>query len=280
MKSIIDAIHPFRSLFASLLAIGMLFAVNTPAAALADAQASPGMSLIPSGEFVQGANPQIGHRLCVEHNDHCEQKWFNDEAPPRRVYVDAFEIDIHEVTQRAYRKVMNNNPSRFTGDDLPVENVTWHEANAFCNKVGKRLPTEAEWEKAAKGGVRTIYPWGNEMESGRANFCDAACDKRWKEEPFQDGYEHTAPVGSFPPNAYGLHDMAGNVYEWVQDGYDYAYYQHAPAQNPKGPRAADMKVMRGGSWINYSTGVRPADRTPTDPDERLNFAGFRCARSR
>ncbi|MGP0628710.1 formylglycine-generating enzyme family protein [Nitrospina sp. 32_T5] len=261
----------------ALLVLGMPV---SPPAALADAPTFPGMALIPAGEFVQGANPQIGYRLCVEHNDPCEGKWFRDEAPPRRVHLDPFEIDIHEVTQDEYRRVMGSNPSKFKGDNLPVENVTWKEADTYCRKVGKRLPTEAEWEKAAKGGVNTIYPWGNRMESGKANFCDAACDERWNEKQFEDGYRHTAPPGSFPPNGYGLFDMAGNVYEWVQDDYAYDAYREGSRRNPRVSGGDGMKIMRGGSWVNYSTGVRPADRTPADPEERLPFAGFRCARSR
>lgn len=250
-----------------------------PAAAQAAGTVSPGMALIPAGEFVQGGSPQAAYRLCIENNDSCNEDWFTDEAPARRVYVDAFEIDRYEVTQNAFRQAMGRNPSEFQGGRRPVDNVTWEEADAYCRKAGKRLPTEAEWEKAAKAGAKTLYPWGNRMESGRANFCDAHCEKRWKEAQFEDGYAHTAPVGSFPPNAFSLHDMLGNVYEWVADWYASDYYAAAPDRNPQGPPDGNRKVMRGGSWINYSSGARPADRTDADPDERMPFTGFRCARS-
>ncbi|MCF8723192.1 formylglycine-generating enzyme required for sulfatase activity [Nitrospina gracilis] len=241
-------LSPFYERFSiSGVVLFLMFAIAPCAQAQGKGGASPGMALIPAGEFVQGGNPQIGFRLCVEHNDHCERKWFRDEAPPRRIHLNTYEIDTHEVTQAEFKKVMGANPSKFKGDNLPVENVTWQEADTYCRKVGKRLPTEAEWEKAAKGGVNTIYQWGNRMESGKANFCDAACDERWKENQFQDGYEHTAPVGSFPPNGYGLFDMAGNVYEWVQDDYAYDAYRKGPRRNPRVSGRDGMKIMRGGS---------------------------------
>ncbi len=238
-----------------------------------------GMALIPAGEFVQGGSTQAGYRLCLANNSHCKEEWFLDEGPPRRVYTDAFYLDTHEVTQQQFQKVMGSNPSEFKGDRRPVDSVTWYEATDYCRKVGKRLPTEAEWEKAAKAGSSSLYPWGNAMRSGLANFCEKYCDERWNEEKFEDGYVHTAPVGSFPANAYGLYDMAGNVYEWVADWYDFNYYQNGPKENPKGPQTGSQKVMRGGSWINYSTGLRPADRTGSDPDKRFDFAGIRCAKS-
>ena len=215
--------------------------------------------------------------MCLKNNDHCKEKWFEDEEPLHSVKLSSYYLDIHEVTQKDYQRLMKKNPSKFKGSNLPVESVTWYGAMEYCKKTGKRLPTEAEWEWAARGGNQLTFAWGNEAKSHRANFCDRSCDKRWKEKQFEDGYSHTAPVGSFPTNDFGLYDMAGNVYEWVLDWYDKDYYQKKPYDNPKGPEKGNLKVIRGGSWINYSVGVRPSDRTEAKPSKKINFVGFRCA---
>ena len=237
-----------------------------------------GMVLIPGGEFTRGTLSKEAQKICLKNNDHCKEKWFRDEEPLHRVKLDPFYLDIYEVTQKDYQRLLKKNPSDFKGPNLPVENVTWFEATGYCRKMGKRLPTEAEWEWAARGGRKGTFSWGNEAESHKANFCDRSCEKRWKEKHFEDGYAYTAPVGSFPPNDYGLHDMAGNVYEWVGDWYDEDYYKNTPHENPKGPEKGSRKIIRGGSWINYSVGVRPSDRTEAKPSDTNNFVGFRCAR--
>ncbi|MBT5469528.1 MAG: formylglycine-generating enzyme family protein [Nitrospina sp.] len=247
-------------------------------AALAPQQTPSGMVLIPSGEFTRGTDSKKANQVCLKNNDHCKEKWFKDEVPLHPVKLDNYYLDIHEVTQKDYLRAMAKNPSEFKGSNLPVEKVTWYEAEEYCQKVGKRLPTEVEWEWAARGGKQTTFAWGNEAESHRANFCDKSCDKRWKEKQFEDGYGYTAPVGSFPANDFGLYDMAGNVYEWVMDWYDEDYYEKSPNENPQGPIKGNRKVIRGGSWINYSVGVRPSDRTDAKPSDKINFVGFRCAR--
>lgn len=236
-----------------------------------------GMVLIPAGSFQMGADNNQGYQTCVAYNETCKEKWFKDEQPGHSVKLNGFRIDIHEVTQEKFINVMGENPSEFKNSNRPVDSVTWFEAKEYCEQSGKRLPTEAEWERAARGENNFIFWWGNKAESGKANFCDAQCDKRWKVEKFDDGYSNAAPVGSFPPNSFGLFDMAGNVYEWVSDWHEEDYYQNAPKENPQGPKSGKEKVMRGGSWINYPTGVRPADRTNAKPNSRLNFVGFRCA---
>ena len=237
------------------------------------------MVLIPGGQFKSGAPVNLAYQQCKQlHNRSCSRSWFEDEEPIRTLTLDPFYIDKHEVTQREFERVMRRNPSEFKGKILPVDSVTWKEAKSYCQKMGKRLPTEAEWEKASKGGAPSVYPWGDKFESGKANFCDQRCSKRWRENQFQDGYEYTAPVGSYPPNDYGVYDMVGNVYEWVEDWYAKDYYRVRPQKNPQGPVGGSKKVMRGGSWINYSVGVRPADRTDADPDDRFDFSGFRCAK--
>ncbi len=238
------------------------------------------MSKISGGSYSAGFNPKLAYQLCLkQHPNSCKLKWFQDEKPIREIFINSFYIDQFEVTQKEYSKIMGQNPSSVIGDNLPVHNVTWHESNEYCQKLNKRLPTEAEWEKAAKGGTDFIFSWGNEMISGRANFCDKTCPKRWKEGNFNDGFAHVAPVGTFPPNKFDLYDMAGNVYEWVEDWYSEDSYNNRPTKNPLGPKKGSYKVIRGGSWINYSVGTRPTDRTDTKPNERLDFVGFRCAKS-
>ncbi len=236
------------------------------------------MIRIPAGNYKMGFKADKALSECVKHNDPCKRKWFEDEEPVHTIYLDSFLIDKFEVTQEEFARKMGNNPSEFKDRSLPVEKVTWEEALQYCKAADKRLPTEAEWEIAAKGGEENIYFWGNEAQSGKANFCDFHCDKKWKAKQFEDGFKTTAPVGSFSPNGYGLHDMGGNVYEWVSDWYGKEYYGNSPIKNPKGPLKGERKVMRGGSWINYAVGTRPSDRTDAKPGKRLNFAGFRCAK--
>lgn len=258
--------------------IGLLASANAGfGEAEKKSQTPEGMVLIPAGELFRGSDSNQGYQICLKNNGDCKKSWFRDEEPAHAVRLDGFYIDAHEVTQKEFQRVMRENPSDYKGSNLPVERVAWSEATAYCKKMGKRLPTEAEWEWAARGGKRSVFPWGDGAESRKANFCDKQCDKRWKENQFDDGYRYTAPVGSFPANGYGVFDMAGNVYEWVADWYADDYYKKSPRKNPKGPETGNRKVIRGGSWMNYSTGIRPSDRTEAKPAARLNFVGFRCA---
>ncbi len=224
-----------------------------------------------------GSDANQGYLICAKYNKTCHEKWFNDEQPVHTVKLRGFYIDIHEVTQEKFQRVMGESPAKHKTAHRPVENVTWFEAREYCERVKKRLPTEAEWERAARGGNDFVFSWGDEAGSGKVNFCDRHCDKSWRMKNFDDGFTHTAPVGSFPPNEYGLFDMSGNVYEWVMDWHGENYYRRSPAENPAGPESGSKKVMRGGSWINYATGVRPADRTASKPNARMDFVGFRCA---
>lgn len=219
-----------------------------------------------------------------------------DERPIHEVCVSSFKMDPWEITQREFQKVMNSNPSHFPGPDLPVDSVTWMEAQEYCKKLGKRLPTEAEWEYAARGGAKTEYYWGDEIQEGRGNFCDRECSLNARLENVSDGFQTTAPVGSFPPNPYGLYDMAGNVSEWVADSYYEGYYITSPKDNPKGylpeqkekilvgveegflaERSASRKVVRGGAWENDFLSLRSASRKVFYPGYRIEGVGFRCA---
>ena len=223
--------------------------------------APAGMVRIIGGEYTAGLDADVALAECKKYYDKCERSWFTNETPHDET-VGSFNMDKYEVRQAEYERVMGENPSYFKGANLPVESVSWHEAKAYCEKVGKRLPTEWEWEYAAKGGRDSLYPWGNKVESWKANFCDANCALSWKRSEFDDGHSQTAPVGSYPPNSYGLHDMSGNVWEWTSSDY-----------NDNGKN----KVLRGGSWFGIPSGVRSASRGWGGPTYRVNAGGFRCA---
>jgi len=208
------------------------------------------------------------------------------ERPVHEVCLKNFKLDKYEVTQRQFQSYMSHNPARFKGADRPVERVTWHEAKNFCKKAGKRLPTEAEWEYAARAGTTTEYYWGNDFETGKSNLCDSTCDMNISVKNISDGFPNTAPVGSFKANPWGLHDMAGNVYEWTSDWMDDKYYRNSPKDNPKGPKRTNpsdrkgggvRKVLRGGSWASNVDSQRSSARKGFVVDYRIDLFGFRCA---
>jgi formylglycine-generating enzyme required for sulfatase activity len=236
------------------------------------------MVAIPAGEFIMGAEPNIGYQECVKYYSSCKKESYVDESPPHKVELNAFYLDKYEVTQKDFERVMGTNPSKYKGGDRPVEQVTWSEAKDYCQRAGKRLPTEAEWEKAFKGGKNSIYPWGDLFASGKTNICDRNCGRPWKSGKFDDGYSTTSPVGKYPANNYGLYDMAGNVWEWSADWYGEGYYKNSPRSNPKGPAAGGERVVRGGSWDNRPSYSRTANRDSFGPTNRYYFVGFRCAR--
>ena len=222
-----------------------------------------------------------------------------DETPPRAIYLDAFAVDIHEVTVRQYRRCVDAgacSANKLTGDELPgkgfgpntdcnwsrparayhpINCVSWQQASAYCTWVRKRLPTEAEWEKTARGAEGRVFPWGPE----RPNCKRAVMIWRGKGGC---GKEHTWPVGSVSPagnSPYGAQDLAGNVYEWVSDWYGARYYANSPERNPRGPSAGRRRIVRGGSWYNYGNYLRAAYRTALGGKQtRLAHVGFRCVR--
>jgi len=260
----------------ALFALALVCGPPPSAACAEPVESERGMARIPAGPYLSGDDSGSGYRECTRHNAVCKEAWFADEAPRRSLFISEFFIDTHEVTAGDYARAMGAPAPR--NPDHPVTGVSWYEAESYCRLLGKRLPTEAEWEKAALGGESGVYPWGGEAASGRANFCDRRCEKKWRVERLDDGHAEAAPVGSYPANGYGLHDMAGNVYEWVADTYDANYYRKRSGKDPQGPAPGSLKVVRGGSWINYPTGTRPADRTDVKGNKRTDFIGFRCAR--
>lgn len=262
---------------------------------------------VPAGEFLRGSNEDD-----LDASD--------NEKPPRSIYLDAFWIDKTEVTNEMFARFVDETAHQteaektgwgytFTDEKWvvtdgaewrhpqgptssveglaqhPVVQVSWNDALAYCEWAERRLPTEAEWEKAARG-VPTeegsqIYPWGNEEITGRfLNFCDQNCSySNGRIDSIDDGYEFTAPVGTYPDGAspYGALDMAGNVWEWTADWYNEAYYKDAPEQNPLGPDTGETKVVRGGSWYDGTQKLRVAVRDSYDPVNRTDDYGFRCA---
>ena len=223
------------------------------------------MVLVPTGEFIMGSSTGEA-----------------DERPERQVYLDAFLMDQNHTTVEQYATFLEatshdappewNIMSRAMHQKRPVVNVEWADAAAYCTWAGKRLPTEAEWEKAARGTDGRTYPWGNEAPTRvHANL---------RKETWSNHYV-LSTVGSYEDgkSPYGINDMAGNVWEWVSDWYDADYYKTAPLRNPKGPTTGMSKVVRGGSWGSGSQGLRAAERETHVPSFQGYGTGFRCAKT-
>ncbi|GJL80283.1 MAG: hypothetical protein NPINA01_32720 [Nitrospinaceae bacterium] len=201
------------------------------------------------------------------------EKGFDFEQPVHEVCVGPFYIGRYEVTQKQWMEIMETNPSKFRGDNRPVDRVSWLDASAFVKKLNKReadvlyrLPTEAEWEYAARAGTTTEYYWGDEVDN----------DYVWY---FGTADYQTHPVGTKKPNAFGLFDMMGNVWEWTSDWFGSDYYQKSPRENPTGPESGKFRVRRGGSSANLTSHIRSATRYRSTVNKRHHILGFRVARS-
>lgn len=190
------------------------------------------------------------------------------EHPQHRVAVSGFLMGKYVVTQKQYTEVMGTNPSGFKSDDLPVEHVSWDEAMEFCKRFGEkynvkaRLPYEAEWEYACRAGTDTAYYWGNTIKD---EYC-------WYHN---NSGNRTCPAGTKKPNAWGLYDMSGNVWEWCMDWYSNNYYENSPDKDPSGPENGNTRSVRGGSWGSYDVGLRSANRYKEKPQGRIPNLGFR-----
>jgi formylglycine-generating enzyme len=232
------------------------------------------MVLVPEGEFIMGSNDGL-----------------SNERPEHTVWLAAYYIDQFEVTISRYAKFLKeaghpapplwDQDSVTTAGDRPTVGLTWLDADAYCKWAGKRLPTEAEWEKAARGADGRRYPWGNMQP-----FVDIANYNRGQWVSYAITLIPVGTVGGMSvrhgtkgggQSPYGAFQMAGNAAEWVADFYDREYYQKGPARNPKGPAEGERRVIRGGSWSDVPAGVRSTARVSADPDFRDLTLGVRCS---
>ncbi|MDH3256342.1 MAG: formylglycine-generating enzyme family protein [Nitrospinota bacterium] len=275
-----------------------------PLSAKAEPPVPENMVLINAGGFMRGIDkekPIKGKNMssAQKFKHAASQKAFADEGPAGMIYLSAYYLDTYEVSNTQYTEFIKatDYPAPAYWDhhelnkpDQPVTGVNWYDANAYCHWANKRLPTEAEWEKAARGPAGSIYPWGNVLEYDRANFARGKTGQKFA----------TVPVDSHPEGKsyYGVYNMAGNVFEWVQDWYDPNYYKTSKeVRNPQGPlsgielgatgtyidrlAAGKKKVIRGGSWFAPSQSITTTHRFWNDPMNNSYGVGlgFRCARS-
>ncbi|MCA9419702.1 MAG: SUMF1/EgtB/PvdO family nonheme iron enzyme, partial [Nitrospira sp.] len=256
------------------------------------------MILIPAGEFRMGSTEDQISGLLKDFEG-VQFNAFQAEIPQRQVNLEAYYIDQYEVTYRHYRAFLESTGraapafwenERFHKPDHPVLGVTWYDATAYCTWAGKRLPTEAEWEHAARGSQGYAYPWGNLWDPQRTNtasywagknFSSMAKWGEWMQTALDRGKAGPLEVGIFPNgvSSFGVHDMAGNVSEWVFDWYTPYENQPTLIHNPNGADSGTMKVHRGGSWSVSSIFARSTYRARENPDKRSPYIGMRCAKS-
>lgn len=263
-------------ILAAFLMVGAAEAPVPPASNGSAGQDGASMVLIEEGFFIMGANDGSGN-----------------ERPEHKVWVDSYSIDQFEVTISLYAKFLSggkhgppptwDEESVSSAGNRPAVGLSWSDGDVYCKWAGKRLPTEAEWEKAARGTDGRRYPWGHMQP-----FVDIANYNRgtWVSEAItltavDSGIEgmsvrHGTKQGGRSP--YGVYNMAGNAAEWVADWYDREYYAKSPERNPKGPASGEKRVIRGGSWADLPTGIRVTARVAAEPDFQDRTIGVRCAR--
>lgn len=237
------------------------------------------MVWVPAGDFQMGSSAEDIAALC-KRRDNEKPEWFTDEKPKHKVWLDGYWVYKYEVTVAQYRafctkteRKMPEQP-KWSKDNIPVVNVSWDDATAYTEWAGARLPTEAEWEKAARGPDGRIFPWGNTWDQAK---CNNSGIKNTTGDSTQI-YRATAG-GSYPGSVspYGVQDMAGNVWEWCADHYAADYYAQSPEKNPTGPEIGEFRVLRGGSWGSSSVSIRCAGRNADSPDATYHDdGGFRC----
>jgi len=246
-----------------------------------------GMTLVfvPAGEFTMGSDDSASGAF---------------EGPAHMVDLEGFWIDQTEVSNEQfaacvragacsgpYSTASATRDAYYGNPDFgryPVIHVDWLGASAYCKWAGRRLPSEAEWEKAARADASVLYPWGNAWDVQtipRVNFSDKNDAGGASDTVADDGYGDTAPVASYPDGAsrYGVYDMSGNVWEWVNDWFGAQYYSESPSANPPGPASGAGRVLRGGSWSSDTSNIRSANRVWLPADASGDDIGFRCARS-
>jgi len=267
------------------------------------------MVYVPDGTFVRGTSAARAQALTTQFGD-----YFAVETPQRSIYLSAYYMDKFEVTNHQYAQFLaalatdsppyahpeapfHKDPTptywhdrRLNGATQPVTGVDWYDAYAYCRWAGRRLPTEAQWEKAARGPSGQEYPWGDSWRAAYSNNAEATfgqpilSHQQWIHllAPLRlDVLQRlTTPVGSFPDGVspYGVHDMGGNLWEWCQDSYQKDYYQYALSRNPPGPSSSPYKVLRGGCWSSHRGMIRAAYRNYDLATDRHLEVGFRCIR--
>ena len=230
------------------------------------------MLLVEAGTFLMGSDASAA-----------------DEKPAHIVNLSDYYIDKYEVTNADYKICVDSlacslpKTTTFYISSIyrnhPVVFVNWEKASEYCEWRDARLPTEAEWEKAARSSETLNYPWGNVFNGNALNFCDLECSYDWADKSYRDRYTMTAPIGTYPDgaSAYGVFDMAGNVSEWVADWYADDYYPNSPTLDPLGPESGIYRVLRGGSWYDRKLNLRTFKRIQLRPNVSYNYTGFRCA---
>jgi formylglycine-generating enzyme len=276
--------------------------VGTASGAIAD---QDDWILIPAGNFMMGATDEQkaeffkfgGPANWIK----LEKPLVESSGPVHEVYLDNFLIFRNVVTVFQYEKFIaaTGRPhrisgARFSGLHQPIVNVTWDDARSFCESIGARLPTEAEWEKAARGTHAFVYPWGNVWDAKKLQSMDRIAHQsfatyedydNWRNQHLRgansDSEAKTTDVGSFPSGAspYGVMDMVGNTWEWVADWFSQAYYANSPTNNPKGPTVGERRVLRGGAWdVPAPANVTWFRETFMAPSEERSVTSFRCAK--